>query len=172
MILNPDPRPLSLKFDMRSTFTPLSHSTISRLATVVLVALALGSPACSGQILEAARNGDLETVKALISDNPDLVFSNDDYGNTSLHWAASWDHKDVVQLLLARNADVNARDNGGFTPLRLAALKGYKDVADLLLAHNADVNTKDYDGFTPLHSAAVMSHKDMVELLRRHGGHE
>ena len=84
---------------------------------------------------------------------------------TPLHLAAFKGYKDVVELLLANKAEVNAKDNNGQTPLHVAALKGHKDVAELLLANKAEVNAKDNNGETPLHLAALSGHKDVVELL-------
>ena len=37
---------------------------------------------------------------------------------TPLHYAARWEHRDVAELLLANNAQVNARDSKGNTPLQ------------------------------------------------------
>ena len=39
----------------------------------------------TAEIHEAARDGDLENVKALLKHYPDLVFSKDTYGLTPLH---------------------------------------------------------------------------------------
>ena len=47
---------------------------------VALFVLAWGSLAFCGEIHDAAKNGDLEKVKALIKANPDLVFSKDSFG--------------------------------------------------------------------------------------------
>ena len=116
-------------------------------------------------ILEAAENGDLEKVRALLEGNPDLVFSKGEYALTPLHWAAAKGHKDVAELLLAGKADVNAKSIPGTTPLHCAALGGHKDVAELLLDNKTDVNAKDNDGDTPLHEAAKEGHKDVALLL-------
>ena len=74
---------------------------------------------------------------------------------TPLHVAADGGHKDVVELLLANKAEVNAKDNDGVTPLHCGGVSGHKDVAELLLANKAEVNAKDNDGGTPLHMAAA-----------------
>jgi ankyrin repeat protein len=42
---------------------------------------------------------------------------------------------DIVELLLAKGADVNTKDNYGWTPLNIAAQNGHKDVEKLLLQH-------------------------------------
>jgi ankyrin repeat protein len=99
-----------------------------------------------------------------------------------------------VELLLAKDADINARDNTSNTALHIAAQKFYKDLAkllpvrgaevdykindgvtsstlaedevtQLLLKNRAEVNAKNMFGYTPLHWAAQNGHKDIVELL-------
>jgi ankyrin repeat protein len=151
--------------NIQSFVSRLCHSPISRLAAIVLVALAWSSPAFCGEIHDAAKGGDLEKVKALLKDNSDLVNSKDDNGNTPLLWAATKGHKNVAALLLASKAEVNVSDNGGETPLFAAAAFDHKDVAELLLTNNARINAKDNRGLTPLHAAALAGHKDVAELL-------
>lgn len=144
-------------------------------SAVLLVVLAWSGLALCGcgwkghvtEVHDAARNGDLKKIESLIKDSPDLVFSKDGnyYGYTPLHWAADQGHKDVVELLMANKADVNAKDDLGQTPLNLAACFGHKDVAELLLTDGANVNAKDRIGETSLHLAALNGHKDVAELL-------
>src|SRR5579859_6005189 len=155
------------------------HSSIFRRAAIIMVALALSSLAssCGGNvkpgISQAAHDGDLERVKALLKSNTNLVFDTDMYDTTPLHYAAS---KDVAEVLLANGARVNARNKYGDTPLHFAATKGLKDVAEVLLANGADVNAVDRPigmgakGETPLAQAASGGHNDVVEVLRQHGG--
>ena len=152
---------------MHSFFCRACHSPISRLAAVLLVALALSCLASCGRkgVHDAAKAGDLEKAKALLKDPPDLVFNKDNDGRSPLHWAASHGHKNVVELLLANKAELNAKDNNGGTPLLYATAGGRGDVVQLLLANKAEVNAKDKGGMTPLHWAASMGHKDMAELL-------
>ena len=106
---------------MRTFFSWLCHSPIPRRAAVMLFALAWSSLAFCGEIHDAAQSGDLEKVKALLKANPDLVFTKDNTGSTPLLYAASYGHRDVVALLLASKADVNAKANNGQTSLHLAA---------------------------------------------------
>lgn len=91
-----------------------------------------------------------------------------DEGATPLHVAVRKSYKDMVELLLANKADVNAKETDGETPLH-AASRGNKDVVELLLAHNADINAKDSGGNTPLHMTAKEDHKEVAELLLGHG---
>ena len=59
---------------------------------------------------------------------------------TPLHSAVSEGYKDVVGLLLAHNASVDAIGPHGVTPLHLAAHRGRASVAELLLGEGAAVD--------------------------------
>jgi ankyrin repeat protein len=149
-------------------FSRICHSPILRRFAVTLVVLALiGIAGCSKKevIHDAARDGDLATVKTLLTAHPDLVNSQDTNGMTPLHFAAHNGSNDMVEFLLTSKADVNARDKYGTTPLEEAAQWGHKDVAELLLDNKADVNARDNFGWTPLHRAALRGRKDVAELL-------
>ena len=80
--------------------TDYSQSMNRKLVAVTLVALVWSSLAFCGEIHDAARNGDLAKVKALLKENPDLVSSKDDDGTTPLHQAAIGGHRDVAEFLL------------------------------------------------------------------------
>jgi ankyrin repeat protein len=142
----------------KSIFSRICRSPILRFAGVTLIVLAWNSLAFCGEIHDAAQKGDLEKVKALLKNHPDLVSSKDEGDGTPLYWAVANNHKDVVELLLASNADVNAKALLGQTPLDAV---GQKDIAELLLAHGA----KDENGGMPLYLAVANNHKDVVELL-------
>ena len=175
-------------------YQPLLKSPNRRLPaffrTVLAAAVAAWSAlAFSGEIHTAAMSGNVEKTTALLAADPELVFSKDERGWTPLYFAAASGHKEVVALLLANKADIDAF-NQGFTPLRAAVLNHHPDVADLLIASNAQVTifdaaaggyieiakaqlkgnpalvtATDNSGFTALHSAARNGHKDIVELL-------
>jgi ankyrin repeat protein len=141
------------------------HCPNSRLMAILLVALAWSGLAFCGEIQDAAKNGDLAKVRVLLKENPDLVFSKDNYGGTPLLWAAMEGHKDVVELLLANKADINVKANDGTTPLITAVVFGHKDVVELLLAQKPDVNAKTNIGATALHAAADKGYKAVAEML-------
>jgi ankyrin repeat protein len=56
-------------------------------------------------------------------------------GSTPLHRAAGWGHKEIVELLLAKGADLNAKDDVGTTPLDLTMNFNQPQTADLLRKH-------------------------------------
>ncbi|XP_071636411.1 uncharacterized protein [Temnothorax longispinosus] len=83
-----------------------------------------------------------------------------------LHCAASNGHKDVVKVLMARGADVNATtDVENLTPLHSAACEGYEEIVEILIAGGANVNFKSNTGITPLHIAALSGHCKVVKVL-------
>ncbi len=139
--------------------------TISRHLFLLFGVMVWVSLAFGGEIHDAAFMGDLQKVKALLKDNPELISSKDHLGKTPLHCAAEEGHKNVAELLLAKGADVNAKTDYGLTPLHEAAWHSHKDMAKLLLANKADVNAKAKDGDTPLHYAVVEANKDVAKLL-------
>jgi ankyrin repeat protein len=64
--------------------------------------------------------GDRNTVKSLLQQKPDVNAPQGD-GATALHWAASNEDLEMVKLLLAAGANVNAATrDGGVTPLFMA----------------------------------------------------
>ena len=107
------------------------------------------------ELMRAARYGDAETVKKLLSQGADIGEKDKD-GTTLLMYAAhSNRNPEVIKALLAAGTDVNAKDDGGHTPLMYAALnKKQPEIINVLLAAaGVDVNAKDNTGWTALHFA-------------------
>src|SRR5439155_25011214 len=123
----------------------------------LLGAVWIGLASCSKtdpdvpEILRAADKGDLAKTRLLLNHNPNLVFSKNREGWTALHYAASRGYMEMTDLLLAKNADVNAGTDKGETPLHYAASYGQKDVMELLLSKKANVDVRDGVGCTPLY---------------------
>mgnify|MGYP000364283700 CR=1 FL=1 len=81
----------------------------------------------SKELLDAAKSGRNDVVKALLEKKVDIE-SKDGDGWTPLHFAACQGHDDVVQTLLENQADVNAKADYGSTPLYFAAQNGHTPV--------------------------------------------
>lgn len=131
-----------LKFyDLMLCFTlvmPLCGYTTNSIADINSD---LESATSSGNVTEAGR---------LLANGADINATNRRNGITPLYAAVLSGHKDVVEFLVAKGADVNAKSNDGYTSLHAAAADGYKDVVALLIAKGADVNARNNDGVPPL----------------------
>jgi ankyrin repeat protein len=56
-------------------------------------------------------------------------------------------HKEIVEILISNNADVNAKATyNGETALIYASKKGHIEIVKLLINNNADVNVKNILG--------------------------
>src|ERR1017187_1210230 len=158
----------------------------------------VASPALVARFFAATEDSPLDSVKALLDQDPSLALSKRGDGQTPLHRAASMGRKGVAEQLLANGADVNAKDKDGDTPLYRAEGYRRKDVAELLRLHGGRdfrgeildavqggnlevVKTLLIDdpslvslssrvtGRTLLHEAVSSDRKDVAEVLLAHG---
>ena len=84
-------------------------------------------------------------------------------GETPLSSAALIGNKAVVDLLIAKGADVNLTGKGGDAPIANAARGGCIEIAKTLLEHGAKVNPT--VGAPSVEMAVKGEHKDMVIFL-------
>jgi len=120
-------------------------------------------------IFEACAAGELERAERLVDATAINSYSAD--GWTPLHLAAFFGHAKLTELLLAHEADVDARSRNpnGNTPLHAALAGNHKLVAALLIGAGADVNAADAQGWRPLHLAAVNNNLDVIKALIAQG---
>ena len=88
----------------------------------------------------------------------------DEYGITTLHWAAFFNRRDVIYEMLKNGADVNAQDRIGRTPLHRAAYSNSTDAIKVLLLHGADSSIMDGDGKTPFNVARSIKREEVIQL--------
>lgn len=116
---------------------------------------------------EALANKEL--VALLLAKGAQANVKHKNSNDTPLHFAATLGVPDIVELLIASGAEVDAKGTDGVTPLYLAARYDRKEVAETLLAHGANIETPSIDGESILDVAASNGNSAMVELLLRHG---
>jgi len=140
--------------------------------TILLGALAASAlHATPKSLLDAARDGDTDTVRLLLKSGADVSAAQGD-GMTALHWAATQGDAELATLLLYAGANMQATTRlGGYTPLLLAAKAGHVGVIDALLAAGADPNAATTTGTTALMLAAAAGKADGVQHLIDRGAH-
>ncbi|RDW85168.1 hypothetical protein BP6252_02758 [Coleophoma cylindrospora] len=88
---------------------------------------------------------------------------------TGLHLLGYFGEKVVLQLLLEKGSEIEAKDTYGRTPLIYTAQQGYEAVVKLLLEKGAEIEAKDTYGRTPLMYAAGGGEEAAVKLLLEKG---
>ena len=115
---------------------------------------------------------DVETLPGLLDRFPELVAAQGTNGNDLLGMAAATCDERLVEVLLARGADVARSNAHGWTPLHQAAYSNLPAMARMLIDAGApsDVSARG-DGGTPLVVALFWGNRTTAELLAEHGVH-
>ncbi|XP_013793641.1 ankyrin-1-like [Limulus polyphemus] len=118
-------------------------------------------PLCS-----ACRLGNLAVVKILLQ-TPSIDVNKRDFFNKTPLWTAVKEKRpDLVKLLLANKADVNAGEIWSECPLHLATkYRGRREIADMLIRSGCRVNVADSDDRTPLFWTIQHSDRRIFTLL-------
>jgi RNA polymerase sigma factor (sigma-70 family) len=147
-------------------------------------------------LLKAARAGDIERVKTLLTADPRLLVARDPMGNTALIIAVNSGHDALADLLFDAGVEPGLHEAAaigdsarvrqaleqhpgqldtyspeGFTALALAAHFGHLEVMRLLIDRGADVNRMATHriGVTPLHAALFGRQVEAALLLVERG---
>ena len=140
-------------------------------ASVSLVVCVLSAGVSAGaerpRLVDAAKSGDREAVRALVHTKVDVNAADAD-GTTALHWVSYRDDLESAKLLIAAGANVNAANDLGATPLWIASENGGAALVVALLQAGANPNVKLLLGETPLMVASRAGKAAIVaELLMK-----
>ena len=88
-------------------------------------------------------------------------------GNTPLHIAACYGHRDVAAYLVKHKASIHSRNDRGWTPLHYAAYNNSPKVVELLLGCDGiDVTAVDKHGKTALQDAERYGYAECATLIK------
>ena len=149
--------------------TPLN---VSRAPKVISLLLAAGAdPEVNLPLIVSVEGDHLQVAEALLKGGANVNATISGNGKTSLHIATERKNSEMIALLIAHKADVNARDKQGLTPLDYAAGKyqpgspsrGSTSFTDRLrtLVAEADPSAS---------ASATSTASPVADLLRQHGG--
>jgi ankyrin repeat protein len=91
---------------------------------------------------------NLNLVRDLITFGANLDWQ-DDYGRTTLHYCAQYDHLDIARILIDAGADVNIQHSRGWTPLHAFTFYKHLEIVRMLLDAGADKTIPDNEGRLP-----------------------
>ena len=74
-------------------------------------------------------------------------------GNVPLHYAVSYGHKKILNLLIENGVSINSKALDGATALTYAVNYREKEMAEILIENGANVNSTCSNLKTPLHFA-------------------
>jgi ankyrin repeat protein len=154
----------------RNGATPLTLACTNAGTAVVDLLLKAGadpSAATSGAppLVACAQRGAVPAVQLLIARGADVNAKDTWRGQTPLMWAAAENHADLIKVLLAGGAAVDARSNGNFTALMFAVRQDAREAVRLLVAAGADVNLTGPNGQDLLRLAITNRHYTLAATL-------
>ena len=86
----------------------IGNRWIGLVALLCALGLVVGSGfAALAPVLDAAKRGDVESLKAQLRSGADVNAAQGD-GFTALHWAAKLGNREVAEILISAGADIEA----------------------------------------------------------------
>jgi uncharacterized protein len=134
-------------------------------------ALAIGWPArltaadVDARLAEAARRGDMATVRRLLQQPGIDVNAPSRDGTPALHWVVRVNDVETAAALIRAGANVRGPNRYGVLPLSLAAQNANAAMIRLLGESGADANAPDAAGETPLIAATSRGSLEAVRAL-------
>lgn len=158
---------INLGFSQESIFTIARSGTVEQVKELIKT-----QPNCINQknadgytpLIVACYRSNNE-VAVFFIENGALINEISPMG-TALMASIVKGNKDIVALLLKKNADVNLTDNQGTTPLMYAVQFKNSEVVKWLLEHNADKTKVDSQGKTAFEYAVFSGNEEIINLLK------
>ena len=149
-----------------STSDPLIDTNLKRLDTNGSISTV---EACCTVLNRAIVKGDDLMVQLLLRRGAKIEAATPELAS-ALSCAAEEQFEEIVDILLQKEANVNATDRWGWTALHRAQVKPENDnVTRLLLSKGSDVEARCEKGRTALHHAAERGNTSTIPLLIEKG---
>ncbi len=124
----------------------------------------------AGEIHDAVRNDDLNTIRSLVAADPAVLSERlEEEGKTALHVACYEGHLEAARLLIELGADVDAPKTNNSVPLHGAAYHNHPEIVALLLESGANIHAMNDGNYTAMNSAAAAGHWEIVRTLMEAG---
>jgi WD40 repeat protein/ankyrin repeat protein/serine/threonine protein kinase len=158
---------------------PPPLTAVSTVSQPKLLSKSTLPPTDKPELVGVAGQREADIVQALPGKKSEITKTNNRVSTlirAALIWIMAWNRSalrmasqegnlDLVQALLAKGANVNARRKDGATALMMASEKGHLAVMQVLLDKGAEVNAKTDKGVTALNLASFKGRLDVVQAL-------
>ena len=138
------------------------------LLFIVILSIALIPAALADPIQDAIRAHDITALKQSLQTSKQNIHKREIPGGPTPLMLAVADPKtpvEIINLLIASGADIEARDNDGRTPLMWAVWKGNATSTRVLIKHSARLEARDNKQLTPLLWASQGDNKETLAAL-------
>lgn len=119
-------------------------------------------------LLYAIENNMIAIIQELLDHNADVEATGTLHGQPTIPilLAAKEGSIEIMQMLLANGALVNAQNDRGFSAWHVAAGEGHDELLRILVhEHEAELGVALFNGSLPIHSAASRGTPASIELL-------
>jgi ankyrin repeat protein len=143
---------------------------MKRVFTFLLCGVLFVVPVIAQDILTAVRKGDLEGVKTLLAQNPELIQAKDPYQNSLLTVALLQKDFALARFLIESGIDVKyGRVDVGGNEIFQAIGAGSLEITKLIYEKGVDIHAPNKWGNTPLDGAIFDGHKEIAYFLMDKG---
>ncbi len=120
-----------------------------------------------------ASKGETQAAQELLINQPTEISAVDSEGSTPLHLACRKGHPEMIEMLLSKGADPNARNSKKETPFHsLVSCPGDNPaLIEILLSRGAAIEAKDANNETPLFQACSLGKPKSAQLLVEKGAY-
>ena len=184
---DPDPAGLAFNDSLLQITRDRGYAEMATLLETTLARKHNASPR-GEPVATAIRERDLPKVRSLLDATPDLLHAGDQGGNQPIHWAVMTRQPAVIDELLARGANIEARRPDGARPIHLFNgdyhYRGWRDVpGDVtttpaeVLAHlrsrgaYCDMNTAAHTGDLARVKELLVEDPSLANRVGEHGGY-
>ncbi|UYV70657.1 hypothetical protein LAZ67_8000182 [Cordylochernes scorpioides] len=120
-------------------------------------------------LCHAIFHNHIDIVKFILTQEPHVDCIEGMYGFNSLHTASEKGFLEIVNYLIHKNTNVNAKNDKKWTALHAASINGHLKIVEVLILNGANVNAKWASGATPLHLATENGNLEIINVLLKNG---
>ena len=123
------------------------------------------------KVADDIKNGYINNVKSYIYkyNYVDQPLTMDTNQNRMIHLAALYNQLDILNMLIAVNANINIQNGNGDTPLHFGVKANNQDIVNSLITQGANIRERNNAGETPIFNSLLTGDMYMITILYNNG---